>query len=66
MANIEEEKGISWVSKGNSIISQSKLEKEKPDILYVIENFENQFPLERYYIASSKYFDEDIKKITVD
>ena len=66
VANIEEEKGISWVSKGNSIISQSKLEKEKPDILYVIENFENQFPLERYYIASSKYFDEDIKKITVD
>lgn len=57
----------SWTFKGNSIILRSNQDKEDSGVLLVLENFEQQYPLEYYYIASEKYFREkNSNKVHVD
>lgn len=57
----------SWVFNGNSIVLRFNPDEEDSSILFVLENFEQQYPLEYYYIASSKYFEEkNPNKVNID
>jgi hypothetical protein len=55
------------VFNGNSIVLRFNPDEEDSSILFVLENFEQQYPLEYYYIASSKYFEEkNPNKVNID